>query len=170
VTLRSPADAYVRDGSFANTNFGQAVEMQVKNVTAPGWSREAYLRFDLTGVASADRITSAFVRVFGRQLDQFETTVKVGIYPVSPAGWTESGLTWNNRPAPTAAPLMIGDVAGGSYSLYQFNVTEYLRQQKAAGATSVAFALRAPIVSEGWAGFVSDEASAQRPELHVEQT
>jgi hypothetical protein len=166
VTLRSPADAYVRDGSHAGTNFGQTQDLQVKNVNAPGWSREAYLRFDLAGVPSADQINSAFVQVVGRQRDNVVSGVPVGLYAVSPAGWTESGLTWNNRPSPTGGPLMTANIITGELT-YLFNVTEYLRQQKAAGATAVAFALRATEVSEGWASFYSDEAGSNRPELVI---
>jgi hypothetical protein len=48
-------------------------------------------------------------------------------------------------------------------------VTQDLRQQKAAGATVVGLALRAPSSGEGWAGFNSDEAPGNRPELVVAQ-
>jgi hypothetical protein len=61
-------------------------------------------------------------------------------------------------------------VSGTTGTWYEFDVTNYLKQQKAAGATFVAFALRAPTVSEGWAGFNSDEAASNRPELLVAQT
>jgi endoglucanase len=170
VTLRSPADAYVRDGSFAGTNFGQAADLQVKNVTALGYSRESYLRFDLTGVGSADQITSAQVRVFGRKLDTIVSAVTVGLYAVSPQGWTEPGVTWDTRPAAGAAPLATTTLTGSAGAVRVFDVTAYLKQQKAAGATSVAFALRAASAGEGWVGFNSDEASANPPQLVVGQT
>ena len=167
VTLRSPADGYVRDGSHANTNFGQAGDLQVKNVTAPGWSREGYVRFDLTGVSSADQITSAQVRLFGRKLDTVASSVTVGLYAVTAQNWTESGLTWNTRPAAAATPVATKTLTSTTAAWHVFDVTGFLKQQKAAGAVSVAFALRAPTVSEGWAGFNSDEAPGNRPELLV---
>jgi hypothetical protein len=60
-------------------------------------------------------------------------------------------------------------IAGAANTWWEFDVTQYVKQQKAAGATSVAFALRAPTVSEGWAVFFSDEAANSQPELVVEQ-
>src|SRR5206468_1961969 len=45
LTLVATADAYVRDGSYAAQNFGQGMSLEVKNVGAPGYSRESYLLF-----------------------------------------------------------------------------------------------------------------------------
>src|SRR5439155_1638968 len=49
------ADAYVRDGSSAALNFGTATDLSTKWDTAvnSGNNRDAYLKFDLTGVATA---------------------------------------------------------------------------------------------------------------------
>jgi uncharacterized delta-60 repeat protein len=169
LSVRAAADNHVRDGSFAGTNFGSSTTMEVKRVNAPGYSREAYLRFDLTGVSSAEAITSAKVRLFGRMLNTAAPSVEVELYPVAEAKahWTESGLTWNNRPQSAAVPLSTVIVAGTTARHYEFDVTNYLREQKAAGATAAAFAVKATTVGEGWAGFTSDEASANRPELRV---
>jgi hypothetical protein len=78
-------------------------------------------------------------------------------------------LNWNTRPAAGATPLVTASVSGTTGRWYEFDITSYLRQQKAAGATVVAFALRATTVSEGWCGFTSDEAASNRPELMVSQ-
>ena len=51
VTLRAPADAYVRDGSYAGTNFGGSAELVAKKSTNAGNSREVYIKFDTTGAA-----------------------------------------------------------------------------------------------------------------------
>jgi hyaluronate lyase len=168
VTLRSPADAYVRDGSHSDTNFGQAGDLQVKTVSAPGWSRESYVRFDLAGVNFSEGIDSATLRLFGSKRDTIEPSVTVSVYGLADQGWTEPGLTWDTRPAAGAAPVASRVITSGTATYHEFDVTEYLRQQQAAGATSVAFALRAPTVSEGWAVFNSDEAASNRPELVVD--
>jgi hypothetical protein len=90
---------------------------------------------------------------------------------VNPGGWTESSLTWDNRPA-GGTLLTTQTIVNGPRS-YTFDVTDYVRQQKAAGATLVEFAIRAPTVSEGWVAFHSDESGQvgtsgiHRPELVV---
>jgi hyaluronate lyase len=143
--------------------------MEVKWVGAPGYSRETYLSFDLTGVGPDSGISSAKVRLFGRKLDTVVPSMTVGLYAVSSTSWDESTLTWNTRPAAAGSPLATRTIAGSAGAWYEFDITNFLKQQKAAGATSVAFAVRAEAISEGWAGFVSDEAAANRPELVVAQ-
>jgi rhamnogalacturonyl hydrolase YesR len=157
----------VRDGSHSGSNFAQAGDLQVKQVAAPGYTRESYLRFDLTGVGSADQISSAVVRLFGRKLDAVAPRVTVGLYPVSNAAWSEPGLTWNTRPAAGAAPVATVAISSTAGAVHTFDVSQYLKQQKAAGATAVAFALKATTAGEGWAGFNSDEAPSNRPALVV---
>jgi hypothetical protein len=169
VILRAAADNHVRDGSYATTNFGSSTNMEVKWVGAPGYSRETYLSFDLTGVGPDTGITSATVRLFGRKLDTVVPSMTVGLHAVSGAGWDESALTWNTRPVAANSPLATRTIAGTAGAWYEFDITNFLKQQKAAGATSVAFAVRAPAIGEGWAGFASDEAASNRPELVVDQ-
>ena len=83
VTLGAPADAHVRDGTYAGQNFGQAVTMEVKNVASAGYDRQAYVRFDLTGVGTAAEVTSAKVRLYGKLLNTMVASMPVGIYPVA---------------------------------------------------------------------------------------
>ena len=57
-------------------------------------------------------------------------------------------------------------VSGTTGKWYEFDVTSYVKQRLAAGATTVSFALLAPTAGEGWAGFDSDEVTtATRPEF-----
>ena len=45
------ADAYVRDGTSANTNFGSTTDLEVKK-GGTGFNRESYIKFDLTGLSN----------------------------------------------------------------------------------------------------------------------
>jgi hypothetical protein len=49
----------------------------------------------------------------------------------------------------------------------EYDVTAYLKQQKAAGAAAAGFALNATAFTTSWAAFASDQAMANRPELVV---
>ena len=62
-TLTASADAYVRDGGDAGTNFGTATELVVKK-SGTGFNREAYVRFDLSALAG--NVTGARLRVNGK--------------------------------------------------------------------------------------------------------
>jgi hypothetical protein len=56
------ADTFVRSGSYANDNYGTAVELGVKYADlASGYNRKAYLRFDIHGVTTT--VTNAKLRL-----------------------------------------------------------------------------------------------------------
>ena len=61
-------------------------------------------------------------------------------------------------------------MTGTTGAWYEFDVTSYLRQQQAAGATAVSFMLAGRRSSQGYASFNSDEAAANGPQLVVTQT
>ncbi|QOV90707.1 CBM96 family carbohydrate-binding protein [Humisphaera borealis] len=170
IALRASADAYVRDGSYAATNFGSASELHVRKNTIAGNSREAYLRFDLTTVGPSSGLTSAKVRVAGKLSQALASGVSIGLFAVSSATWTESGLKWSNKPATSATALATRTISATGATWIEFDVTNYVRQQKAAGVVTVNFAIKAIAAATPWVTIVSDEATANRPELLVQQS
>ena len=154
----------MHDGSAASQNFGQSTRLEVKNSATTGFRRQTFIRFDLTGVGA---ITSAKLRLFGNLLSTDASSLPVGVFPVASTTWTENGITFNNAPPAGGSPLDTEVVTGTTGTWYEFDVTNYLQQQKAAGATAVSFELKATVTSEGFAGFNSDEAATNRPALVI---
>jgi hypothetical protein len=162
VTLTPVADAHVRDGTSAGTNFGTAAAMEAKNSTAAGNNRRAFLRFAIDGVGAG--VTAATLRVHGNSV----TSAKlVGVFAVANVTWGETTITWNNAPA-------IGAKQGASKSVgltaayVDWDVTSFLQAQKAAGATAVSFELKQDAATgEGPTAFSSREAASNRPQLVV---
>ena len=95
--LSPTADAYVGDGTNANTNFGTAAQLTVKNSSTVGQTRITYLTFNISGVNKA--IGNAYLRMFGSYsgIDDVPTAV----FGVSNTTWSETAITFNNRPCPT---------------------------------------------------------------------
>src|SRR5687767_8015442 len=83
-TLSAAADSYVRDGSFAGSNFGGATELIVKR-SGTDFNRETLLRFDLSGVAAG--VTSAKLRVFGQLQDNRASNILTDVYGTATT-WT----------------------------------------------------------------------------------
>lgn len=164
VTLRAVADAYVRDGStYQGTNFGSASQLQVKAGSA-GWNRYTYLRFDLP---QGSAVASAKLRLFGRLDNTSAASAGFDVRSSSNTIWSESGLTWLNKPAiSTGAALASGSVVGTSGKWYELDVTDYLKTQAAAGATAVTLVLTATAASPSNILFDSDEAT-NKPQLVV---
>src|SRR4051794_7401962 len=94
VTLTNHAAAFVRNAAFANQNFGHSTLLELKKADTPGLTREGYLSFDLSGVAS---ISSAVLRVFGRIEDATARNAPISVYGLlnAAATWDENQITWN---------------------------------------------------------------------------
>lgn len=161
-TLGSVADSYVRDGTGADTNYGGTGELLVRSGSL---NRHAYYKFDLTSLGT---VGTAKLRLFGRLISTVTgETVTTGVYGAADKAWAETGLTWNNRPASGTTPLSTVKVTTGAAKWYEWDVTDYLRQQKAAGKASVTLVIKNVTVSKSSAGFRSKEASTNKPQLVV---
>ncbi|MEM8567766.1 MAG: DNRLRE domain-containing protein [Bacteroidota bacterium] len=93
-TIPIVVDAFVRNGSSSGVNYGTDASLVVKNGGSAGFGRESYLKVDLSGVSG--QLLSAKVRLKVRT-DEPGTTHALRF--VSVDSWTETGLTWNNRPS-----------------------------------------------------------------------
>jgi subtilisin family serine protease len=166
VRVAPAADAHVRDGGYAGTNFGAAAALEVKATGTTGNRRVAYLRFPLASIGTD--VTSARLRLYGRR--SMASAATDSAFAVSSNTWSETGLTWNNRPA-----LGTRQGAGVSVSTtadyHDWDVTAFVRAQKSAGASSVSLAVQMDTaVDHAPDTFHSKEAAANRPELLVDMS
>jgi len=163
--LSATADAYVRDGASATTNFGTATELQ-SQVSSVGSNRETYIKFDITTVTG---IVNAKLRLYGRLNDTSGTNVPAAVYPVLTAApdWVESGsgsITWNNKPG-TGAAITSTTVTDNTARWYEWNVGDYVQSEKAAGRNIIKLAIKNTATSTPYATFNSKEADNNRPQL-----
>jgi hypothetical protein len=89
------------------------------------------------------------------------------VFGASEAAWTEGGINWNNKPSSGSTALATTRVTAAAARWYEWDLTDYLRQQKAAGKTSVTLVVKNLTVTKASAGFRSKEASSNRPQLVV---
>ena len=89
------ADAYVRDGTYASTNYGTATGLVVKN-DATSYARQTYLKFNLSAVKRP--VTKATLRLYSSGGNTSANTTQLQLYKSKNTGWTENGITWNNKP------------------------------------------------------------------------
>ncbi|MER5863385.1 polysaccharide lyase family 8 super-sandwich domain-containing protein [Kitasatospora sp. NPDC002040] len=96
-------DAFVRDGSYADTAYGTATTLTVKNTnsTASGFDRRALLSFDTSAVPGTVR--RAVLWLHGAVADSGGTQTTLQAFATAPTPWAESTLTWNSAPTPAAA-------------------------------------------------------------------
>jgi hypothetical protein len=146
-TFAASADARV-EAAYPTRNFGG--ESWLSADLSP--QQESYLRFTVSGVTGA--VTRATLRLYATD----GTSDGPRVFSTS-SGWTEAGLTWNNRPAPIGGVLDDkGTLPSGGW--VDFDVTGAVY-----GDGDYAFALVG--TSGNGADFVSREGSRTdlRPQL-----
>jgi hypothetical protein len=154
VTLTTGTAAHVRDGSHAAVNYGSSPTLEVKKSTT-GYNRETYLKFDLGSVAT---ISSAKLRLYGGLLDALKPSIQLGVFSASVTTWTESGLTWSNKPPTAPTAVATTTISGTVKKWYDIDLTTFLKAERAAGRNVVTLVLRSNTFTSTLCAFNADEA------------
>jgi len=162
-TIGTGTGSYVRNGTFANQNFGNDGSILVKRSASTGNTREGYLRFDLSSI---NAINTAKLRLTGRLSAATVGGLLTNVYSAANTSWSETGLTWNNKPAAGSTVRGAVTVTGTTNKTYEIDLTGFLKSEFAAGRKVVTLVLKNPNVSDPWTIFASDESSA-RPQIVV---
>lgn len=160
-TLLSVADAFIRNGSYAATNYGKDTLLTVKGSATSGYTRSSYLKFSL---GSLSGLSSAKLRIYGRNADN-SGSVSVFVYGVDNDAWTETGITSNNAPAASTSSLNSLTVANqGNY--YEVDVTDYVKAQ-INGDKVVSLLIKDPNTQNKNVELVSRDNSQNTPRLII---
>ncbi|GGB83617.1 hypothetical protein GCM10011325_08960 [Dyadobacter sediminis] len=130
IVLPALADVHVRDGEFANQNFGASGLLEVKS-GSEDVTRNTYLQFSVRGLLEKDALISAKLRIYGYNAENTGKT-NVSAYGIDNNEWTESGITWENAPVGGFIPLSYADV-NDEAKYYELDVTEHVRAQFGSG-------------------------------------
>jgi len=160
--LNATADSYVRDGTNAATNYGAAADLSVKRASS-GFNRQVYMKFHIDAVST---ITTAKLRLFGKLSALEGAGIATSVFGAPSTSWSESGLTWNNRPALSGSALSTTTITDTTARWYEWDVSAYVQAQKAAGKTVVTLVLTNLINSSQFSTFNSREAG-NGPQLLV---
>jgi phosphatidylserine/phosphatidylglycerophosphate/cardiolipin synthase-like enzyme len=157
-TGRILADAYVRGGQYASTNFGRTTELIVKGIAGSDlqYRRESYLKLDISAVQPGDTVR---LRLFGRLSDTRASSVTTAIYPLSSNSWVETSVTWNSgltTGTPAWGTVVVSGTAG---AWYEVDMTSQVQAQRAAGQTVIALALKNIADTLPYVSFSSRETS-----------
>ncbi len=165
--LTPTMDAYVRDGGTAATNFGALTELQVQSSATTGSNRETHLKFDLTAVSA---ITGAKLRLFGGLIDTSGTNVPTAVFATTPNTWTETGVTWNTKPAVTGSSLVTATITDNVARWYEWDLSTYIKQEKDLGHNTISLVIKSTANSTPYAVFNSKEAATNQPHLEITTT
>lgn len=124
--VSTTADAYVRDGTYADVNYGSDRQLVTKKGNV-GFSRRAYLKFDLSHL-EGKTVSSVKLLLYGKA-EATHLVANVEAYGVEDDTWTESGITWNNKPAFTSFQSAIS--INGTDEWREFDITAFVQNQLA---------------------------------------
>ncbi|TWU00270.1 Exo-beta-D-glucosaminidase precursor [Botrimarina colliarenosi] len=157
--LEPVADTYVRDGGSVNSNFGADTTLVVKNDGGAGFTRNTFLRFDVSDLADA---SSVLLSLTPFQIDSGDP---MWVELVVDDSWSETGATWNNQPSGTGTALAVvsGFVVGQQKTIDIISAV----LSEAAGDGVLSLRLSMPNVGNNYIGFHSSEsvAAGTRPQL-----
>ncbi|QNF34430.1 DNRLRE domain-containing protein [Adhaeribacter swui] len=162
IPLSAIADTYVHNGSYVNTNFGQAPALVVKGNPQNGYARSSYLKFSLEQISS---VRSAKLRIYGNNTEN-NSAIMTSVYGVEPDNWTETGLTWNNAPLATS-PALSSVAVTNEAKYYEWDVTSFVQAQLA-GDKTVSLLLQDAANQNRKLEFNSRENTLNPPQLLIE--
>jgi probable HAF family extracellular repeat protein len=156
------ADAYVRDGANAANNFGTATLMELKTNATSGENRDIYFKFAIDNAPTP--LGSAKLRVFASLSGNGSITTTT--YPVSDTNWTETGITWNNKPA-LGTPLTNQTFTVKLGATYDIDITPYVRSEQNAGRSIITVAFHNTNTTTLTGSVNSRENAANKPALFL---
>jgi hypothetical protein len=163
ITVVPTADAYVRAGLWAATNFGAVSTLRVKKGISPDTTRRSYLKFDIGVIKDVERAT---LRLYGHLSDAGTRQAQTTIYAVSDTSWDERAITWNTRPdLGTVVGRVI--VNGTAPQWVEIDVTKFVRAEHRAGRNVISLALRSVDHTSAYGEFQSREAGNTGPRLVI---
>jgi hypothetical protein len=164
IDLSATKDAYVHDGTNANTNYASDSYLWVKQSTA-GNNRHTWVSFDIGGYS---RIASAKLRLYLDILESGATgpvQVDLCYAPTASDGWNETTLTWNDQPATGPIVTALTVDAPNLNTFVEWDVTAQVQSDTDGVATVVLEG--DPSTSRG--AIFSSSRRSQMPELRITQ-
>ncbi len=166
--LNPVADAYVRGGTYSNTNYGATTNLFTQMNTGAASNYETFVRFDLTSFSGT--VSSAKLRIYGGLNNTNIPSLDVEAHNSSNITWQENAITWNTKPAADANILATTTISGTAKGYYEWDITSKINTLKNAGATAVTIKLNNTAATGTRAVFSSREAINNKPQLVIEYT
>jgi hypothetical protein len=163
-TLAPAADATVRGGNNANTNYGAATTLEVRLSSNSNNTRNAHIKFDTSSVPAGATV-SAKIRLYGAPSSS--GNIGVSAYSVANTAWAENTITFNTAPASGTTALGNVTVSSTTAQYYEWDITAYVNSERAAGRNVISIAFKSPASTTVAFNASSKEAASNRPQLVV---
>lgn len=161
INLSPSNDAYVRDGSYANANFGSELYLDVKDGAYTDFNRRSYLKFPINSLGLTG-IASAKLRIYAESAGGTAVTVCKSYNNNN--DWGETTITWSNQPGIGSS---IGSfVANTAGQYYEIDITSHAQDMLAINKTMTLVIVDAEN-TKNYFSFRSNNHSNNRPVLVI---
>ncbi len=139
------------------------------------YAQRPLVKFDLSSIPSNARISQAWLVMYRRNSSGTLPSPFANVYRVAPrANWSQSGVTWNNRPDWTdPAAQFLNQGANAQYTYYTWDVTEIVINWVTNASTYPNYGLYIKPVQNNttyYVDFNSKEFGDRSPQLNVSYT
>jgi hypothetical protein len=156
-------DAHVRDGIYADINYGNYQQLETKNDNTTDYTRQAFMKFRLDGVDFP--IDSAKLLVYAAVTETGQTEATLGVYAAE-GDWSEKTLYYNNRPQVTE--LLNSVPVTNQFAWHEIDITPYVRErQEADGVVNLSLHQRRDVDGTGKMINIGSRTSNEKPYLRL---
>jgi hypothetical protein len=145
------ADTYGRDGTtYSGTNCNTATscgsttanEIEIKSNAGVGFTRETFIQFTSVAGSTASNATLHLCTVNNADFEAPGTSRSVIVEGIATDSWSETALTWNNRPLDAGQNPVTLTVSTAGACL-DFNVTTFVNAQLSGGDHTISLRVKA---------------------------
>lgn len=130
--LVTEQDAYVRNGAYAMSNFGGAAVVRVQDSVTLDEQRIGFLRFHFADLMRKGAVVSAKLSLHVAGAGPAWQPSHLAARRCAQDAWSETGITWTNRPQPaTTAPIYVA--TGGGGGVITIDLTEMVQAELRGG-------------------------------------
>ena len=174
-TIYSIADSYVK-ASSPDTNYGNDQQLYVNGSSTDLSLNFIYVKFDLSSIPQNAYIISANMSLWLSDSSNLYYSLggtgdTIGAYYCPDNSWTETGITYNNKPAFNAAFTdywEVGVLISEGYK--SWDITEDVKTSLPVGALTEALRFsNKNNIHPGWAEYQSKETT-NKPKLEIQYT
>ncbi len=142
ITVKDDTYVYNNDGSvdYSDKNFGKETDLHIKS-NKNALTRYTYLKFDISSLVGDGDFTAVELDLMLKSKQSMPGNPEyatVAIYCVSPDGWDETSVNYNNRPEYVDLVAIRDDIKTPG-TVFSFPITDYVRQAIKNGDREVAF-------------------------------
>lgn len=142
-------DAYVRGGSYANSNYPGG-DLVCKKVADEAYVRSVFVKFDVSSLAGQHGTAKVRLNLSNAGVNTFSA------YYVTNDNWTETTLTWANMPATTTH---LGNVTNDASGVVEWDISSQLMSELSSDQT-ITIKIEA-LVDQVYSTFYSRDAALQ---------